>query len=130
MVDSNNADVKPIIENSRTLVPVRFIAESFGADVSFDDATRVIGISLGGKTIQMQLDSAEYTVNGETKTLDVPAKSVNGRTLIPLRALVEALGKEVFWDNRGLIVISETAGLVTEADTKAIDFMVKYAQIY
>ncbi len=130
MVDSNNADVKPIIENSRTLVPVRFIAESFGADVSFDDATRVIGISLGDKTIQMQLDSAEYTVNGETKTLDVPAKSVNGRTLIPLRALVEALGKEVFWDDRGLIVISETAGLVTEADTKAIDFMVKYAQIY
>ena len=130
MVDANNADVKPVIENSRTLVPVRFIAESFGAEVTFDDATRVIGISLGDKTIQMQLDSAEYTVNGETKTLDVPAKSVNGRTLIPLRALVEALGKEVFWDNRGLIVISNEAGLVTEEDKEAIDFMVKYAEMY
>ena len=48
-------------------------------------------------------------VNGSIITLDVPAQTIGGRTLIPLRALVEALGKQVFWDDRGLILISDAA---------------------
>lgn len=131
LIDSSNPDVKPIIDNSRTLVPVRFISESFGANVSWDDATREVGVKLGDKEIKMTLDSESYTVNGETKTLDVPAKSVNGRTLIPLRALVEALGKEVFWDDRGLIVISDEKDFLNaETDKNIIDFMVKYTGKY
>ena len=131
LIDSSNPDVKPIIDNSRTLVPVRFISESFGANVTWDDATREIGVKLGDKEIKMTLDSESYTVNGEAKTLDVPAKSVNGRTLIPLRALVEALGKEVFWDNRGLIVISDEKDFLDEQNDKdLIDYMVKYTGIY
>ena len=131
LIDSANPDVKPIIDNSRTLVPVRFISESFGAKVSWDDATREVGVKLGDKEIKMTLDSESYTVNGEAKTLDVPAKSVNGRTLIPLRALVEALGKDVFWDDRGLIVISDEKDFLNaETDKDIIDFMVKYTGKY
>ena len=131
LIDSANPDVKPIIDNSRTLVPVRFISESFGANVSWDDAAREIGVTLGDKEIKMTLDSESYTVNGEAKTLDVPAKSINGRTLIPLRALVEALGKEVFWDDRGLIAISDQKDFLNaETDKDVIDFMVKYTGKY
>lgn len=58
----------------------------------------------------------KYYVNGEKKELDVPAQTVQDRTLIPLRAMVESLGKQVFWDDKGLIVISNTPGLL---DSKA-----------
>ena len=106
-VDANNVDVKPIIKDGRTLVPVRFIAESFGATVGWDAASRTVTVSANGKDIKLVLDSNKMTVAGTEKELDVPAQAINGRTMIPLRAMVEAIGKKVFWDNRGLIVISD-----------------------
>lgn len=107
-VDENDDKVVPFVaEGDRTLVPVRFISESFGMDVGYDDATRLVTLSGGGYDIAMTLDSAEYTVNGEKKMLDVTAKSYNGRTMIPLRAMAEAIGKKVFWDSSGYIFIGE-----------------------
>ncbi len=106
-VDENNYDVVPFTENGRTLVPVRFIAESFGANVGWDDATQTVSVDYLGRAIRMQIGSNIMTVNGEEHILDVPANTYNSRTLIPLRALSEALGKQVLWDDRGLIVIDD-----------------------
>lgn len=106
-VDENDTAVVPVIVEDRTLVPVRFISEKFGLKVDFDDAARKITISGRGHYVEMTLDSKEYVVDGQQKTLDVPAQVYNDRTLIPLRAMAEAIGKQVFWDGRGLIVISK-----------------------
>ncbi len=113
-VDTQNTEVVPFTENSRTLVPVRFISESFGAKVGWDDATQTVLVNYEDKEIQLVIGSNEMKVNGETVVLDTPANTYNSRTLIPLRALVEALGKEVFWDDRGLIVISDAPVTYTE----------------
>jgi hypothetical protein len=88
------------------LLPVRFIAESFGAKVGWDADTQEITVIDQGKTIKLKLGSNIININGSEKTLDVPAQSINSRTFIPLRALAEAMGKKVFWDDRGLIIIS------------------------
>ena len=106
-VDTANKDVYPFTENDRTLVPVRFISENFGARVDWTEATQTVDITCGDNVIQMVLDSNEMKVNGQTVMLDVPAQTYNDRTLIPLRALAEALCKNVFWDDRGLIIISD-----------------------
>lgn len=107
-VDEKDDKVIPFIaEGDRTLVPVRFISERFGMDVGYDDASRKVTLSGDGYDIVMTLDSAEYTVNGMKKTLDVPAKSYNGRTMIPLRAMAEAIGKKVHWDPSGYIYIGK-----------------------
>ncbi|MBQ4159569.1 MAG: discoidin domain-containing protein, partial [Clostridia bacterium] len=115
MVDTNNAEVVPFTENGRTLVPVRFISESFGAKVSWDEATQTVGVKYLDKDIKLVIGSNEMKVNGEVVYLDVPANTYNSRTLIPLRALVEALGMKVFWDDRGLISIGITDAAYTEA---------------
>lgn len=107
-VDENDEKVVPFVaEGDRTLVPVRFISENFGMDVGYDDASRRVTLTGGGYNIAMTLDSAEYSVNGESKTLDVPAKSYNGRTMIPLRVMAESIGKKVFWDPAGYIYIGD-----------------------
>lgn len=77
------------------------------------------------RDIEMTLDSQTYYVNGEEKTLDVPAQTVQDRTLIPLRAMVESLGKQVFWDEKGLIVISDTPALLdSQKDAALIDSLI------
>jgi len=47
-IDDNNHDVKPIIVNDRTMLPLRFVAESLGCDVDWDNDTRTITITYGG----------------------------------------------------------------------------------
>lgn len=123
-VDTNNAEVKPIVQNGRTLIPVRFVAEKFGARVGWDDATQTVTVNGSGKLVKLVIGSNIMTVNGEETVLDVPAQTINDRTLIPLRALVEALGKTVHWDDRGLIVITEKeASLAPETLTNLVELL-------
>lgn len=116
-VDQDNDSVVPVIKNGRTLIPLRFVAESFGCDVEYDNATRNITIKDDGIDINMTVGETIYTVNGQEKMFDVPVTVDEGRTLIPLRALAEAIKKEVYWDDRGLIAIyPEKAGFVATAN--------------
>ncbi|MDY4977084.1 MAG: stalk domain-containing protein [Clostridia bacterium] len=114
-VDPANKAVVPMVLNDRTLVPVRFIAESFGGTVSWDEATQKVGIVCGDTTIELYIDQTELTVNGQKTELDVPAQVIEDRTMLPLRAVAESLGKTVFWDDAGLIVISDQP-VLTETD--------------
>ena len=124
-IDPDDYDVMPTIVGDRTLVPLRFIAESFGADVEWDGATEGITISLDGKTIKMTLGKQEYTVDGKEFLLDEPAQTMYDRTMVPIRAISEAFDKVVFWDPEGLIVISdEDLELDSETDAAVIDSII------
>lgn len=92
------ADQKPIIDNGRTLVPLRAIFEALGAEVDWDGNTQTVTASRGNIQISLQINSEEMKVNDDTRVLDVPAKLVNGRTMVPVRAISEAFGCNVGWD--------------------------------
>lgn len=124
-VDPQNMAVQPIVKDDRTLVPVRFIAESFGAQVGWDEATSTVTVQNGDTTITLVIDTKDMKVNDQVITLDVPAQTINDRTLIPLRAVAEALGKQVFWDDKGLIVMSDKENLVDKDDTFVIDSLIR-----
>ena len=106
MIDGKEvkSDVVPVVENSRTLVPLRVISETLGADVEWIQSSRQAVIKMTAYTVVFTIDSANYTVNGATRTLDVPAKTVNGRTMIPLRAFAESIGAEVDYSNNTAII--------------------------
>ena len=117
-VDSSDSNVAPIISDDRTLVPVRFISESLGADVDWNSDTQAVTVTKGEKKIEMTIGKNEITVNGTAQAMDVPAQIINGRTMIPLRALAEVgLDKEVFWDASGLIIIGNDAHLLNRTGT-------------
>ena len=96
-------DAAPMIQNDRTYVPFRALAEAFGAEVAYDEATQAVTAELNGVTVVMTIGSATYTVNGEEKTMDV-APFINGsRTMVPVRFAAEAFGIKVIptYDENG-----------------------------
>ncbi len=138
-IDPANPLVVPIVYQDRTLLPVRFIVEALGATVDWDEITRTVTVRYQGKTIQMQENSHVMKIDGKEKTIDVPVMIKEGRTLLPLRALAESLGKYVFWDDRGLILISANpfvadpereADLVSQMVEKfSVDYQMQTAKV-
>jgi len=95
-------EAAPYIKNGRTMVPLRLIAEAFGATVEWIPETRGINISLDlastKHTIGLQVGNPTAIVDGEVFALDVAPEIVNGRTFVPIRFIAEAFGSQVDWD--------------------------------
>ena len=92
-------DAAPIIRNSRTMLPVRFVAENLGATVSWDDATKTVSVKSADTTIEIVIGAATAKVNGAEIALDSPAFIENSRTYLPVRVVAENLGATVSWDD-------------------------------
>lgn len=101
-------DVDPVTENDRTLVPMRSIFEALGATVGWDETTSTATAVNGSDTLQIKIDSTVLMKNGREIILDVPARLIGGRTLVPVRAVSEGLGAEVEWDAEGSRVLITT----------------------
>lgn len=99
-----NFDTKPQFVNGRTMVPLRRIFEELGAYVQWDNATWSAIARKDGIEIRFTIDDYTMYKNGSPNTLDVPAQLINGRTLVPLRAVSEALGCDVGWDGNDNVV--------------------------
>lgn len=89
-------DVRPQIRNGSTLIPLRFVTDKLGGKLTLTGKN--ILIEKGDRQIGMTIGGGTATVNGETVTLDTPSVAVNGRTLVPLRFVSQALGETVKWD--------------------------------
>ena len=87
------------MKDSRTLVPLRAIAEALGATVGFEDTSKTVTLTRGATTVQLQIGNPKASVNGQPVTLDVPGIIMNGRTLVPVRFISEAFGAPVNWDD-------------------------------
>ncbi len=118
-VDSSNSEVKPYVKDSRTLVPVRFISESMGADVGWDAPSSTVTITLGGKVLKLVIGNKTLQVGKEKVLLDVAPEIKEGRTFLPLRSISEAVGKKVFYD-RGLIIISDDEDIFNATAEKSM----------
>ncbi len=97
-------DQLPIIIDGRTLVPVRAIIEAMGGDVLWDDTTNTATLILDNNTIVLTLDSTTAYLNNEVKTLDVPPRLINNRTLMPIRFIAEGFNFKVSWNDTSKIV--------------------------
>ncbi|MFZ5651033.1 MAG: helical backbone metal receptor [Bacillota bacterium] len=113
-------DVKPVIENGRTLVPLRAIFEALGAKVDWEGTTGTVTAVKDGTIIKLVIDSTTALKNDEKANLDVPAKIFNGRTLVPLRFVSEALGARVDWDEANREVLIAAGGVSAAEPAKRI----------
>lgn len=91
-------DAAPVIRNNRTMLPVRFVAESLGAFVNWNGETSTAVILTEDVEISITINKAEALVNGTPVALDSPAFIENNRTYLPVRFVAESLGATVAWD--------------------------------
>ncbi len=104
-----NFTEKPVLENDRILVPIRAIAEDLMFDVGWEPSTQkitlenfntILTLYVGQDTITKELiyASSSYKDKNTVIKIDVPAKVIDSRTYIPLRAISELFGAEVDWN--------------------------------
>jgi len=91
-------DVPPVIENDRTLVPMAAIFTALGAEVSWDGDTYTVTAVKTDTTIVLQIGNTTAYKNGQPIVLDVPPKTINDRTMVPLAFVGNALGANVSWE--------------------------------
>lgn len=87
---SRRTDAAPVITNNRTMVPIRFVAESLGAEVGWHEGTRTVTIYLNGQTLSL-------TIGVMSSGMDVAPYIANERTYVPMRYIAEAFGANVVW---------------------------------
>jgi hypothetical protein len=90
-------DVQPIMSDGRVMVPVRGVFEHMNANVVWDADTHTVVAQRGNDTIRLRVNAYSATINDRHVSLDTPAAIYNGRTMVPLRFLSEALGATVEW---------------------------------
>jgi len=114
-------DQGPIVdENCRTLVPVRFPAETLGSSVTWDQATQRVTIiqpaidQLVATNLVLTLGSSTIMVNGQPRQMDTTPIAYNERTMVPIRFIAEYLGAQVEWYDA-----SGTVHIFTQGQTQA-----------
>ena len=101
--------MEPVIINGRVLVSLRDVFEKMNAQILWNDKEREVTIKKGNNTIIFKIDSKEAIKNSiDVINLDVPAKIINGYTMIPIRAISDSICYNVEWDNNIRTVIIET----------------------
>ena len=143
-------DQSPVIINGRTLVPIRAVCEALGADVYWHDVGK--GIIIVKNEIKLFLTIGENSLQKMTVTdfsellecienaddnfiddikLDVSPQIINNRTVLPIRAVCEALGAEIDWDEKNnTVVITCSKELISKKnqDTKFFDSYIAFAE--
>lgn len=109
-LDGTNVNFKrqsPVIQEGRTLIPVRGVCEQAGFEVFWFKENQQVQILNQGTEVVLQINNLNFTRNGENQTLDVPTQIIGGRTLIPIRAVAESLQMEVEWvASEGLVALT------------------------
>ncbi len=98
-------DVAPIIINDRVMVPVRNIFEALGANVNWMGETQTIFAVKGTDIITMQVGQNSFFKNEDKIEIDSPSVIIDSRTLVPIRAVAEALDTEVFYNQNTRTVV-------------------------
>ncbi len=100
------SEVPSFVYVDRTLVPIRFVAEGFGAEVKWDQATKTATVLHDSKVVKLTIDSNKVVVNNLNKVLDknsipklVTFSNKDSRTMVPVRFVSEVLGYDVNWDD-------------------------------
>ncbi|MFZ5968854.1 MAG: stalk domain-containing protein [Bacillota bacterium] len=113
-------DVKPVIQDGRTLAPMRGVFETLGAALTWDEASKTVKAVKDDMEVAVTIGSYFGEKNGESVKLDVQPVIIDGRTMVPLRFISEALGAEVVWDDaaRSVLITTKASGEAAVTESK------------
>jgi hypothetical protein len=99
--------VAPVVRNGTTLVPLRFVAETFGITPVWDGVFRIIDLPLGTRTVRLQIGQRFAAVDGTRVSLDAAPVILSGVTMVPLRFIADTLGADTQWEpaTRTIVIV-------------------------
>lgn len=101
---TNYMDTSPIIREGRTLLPILYVADPLGAQVTWSSIEKKVTIKKPGKTIELWINNNTAKVNGTSVMIDTGNPNVTpviippGRTMLPLRFIADNLDCDVVWN--------------------------------
>ena len=103
---------QPIIQDGRTLIPLRGVFDTLGYDIFWAGDTKTVTIEKENTVITIVIGQKNYYYNGVSHDIDVPAQIINGSTMLPLRAIAEAAGLGVVWNSeeKTAVLMSDNTG--------------------
>ncbi|MBT9281113.1 MAG: copper amine oxidase N-terminal domain-containing protein [Hydrogenibacillus schlegelii] len=117
-------DAAPFIENSRTYVPVRYLANALGvadANVKWDESARLVTLAEPGfPTVEMTIGEKRVTSNGKATATDVAPVIRDARTMLPAKYVAEALGYTVEWDAQTKTVLANKGTRPSEEELQKV----------
>ncbi|MDR7869242.1 MAG: N-acetylmuramoyl-L-alanine amidase family protein [Tissierellaceae bacterium] len=120
--------VPSFIYIDRTLVPLRFVAESYGAEVSWEQSTKTATVVHKDSTVKLTIDSPIASLNEDVKVLDknsiprlVTFSGDDARTMVPLAFISEILGYEVGYDEDSRVPYINTKPVVEDEKEEPIE---------
>lgn len=117
-------DVKGIIENDRTMIPVRAIAEAFDIPVSWDGENAQVTLN---NNIVLTVGDNKIRRGNEIIESDTPVMEKNDRVYLPLRVLAEELlDKNVLWSDAGLVFLNDDEIMVSASDETNVEMVYRY----
>lgn len=90
-------DTEPFIKDSRTFVPIAFVALALGAEVEWNALLKQVRITKGDKRVELYINKKYYYVNGKRYELDTAPFIKDSRTFVPVSHVALALGARVAW---------------------------------
>ncbi|TQR44258.1 stalk domain-containing protein [Paenibacillus popilliae] len=103
-----NLTAAPFIQTGRTYVPIRFISEKLGANVSWNQSTKEVTIQKDGKTIRWVVGNKQVKINQQTVMSDAPLLLRNNSTFVPVRFVSEQLNTSVeYLGSKKMVIIFE-----------------------
>lgn len=113
---TRNLDAEAVIRNGRTMIPMRFFAESIGVTVNYNKDTRVATFEKDGKVAKVQIDGNEIELSdGRKIKMDCNVLNINDRILIPLTNIAnvfdmtngdikDGINQDIEWDGNSRTV--------------------------
>lgn len=104
-------DVAPFIQNDRTMLPLRYVAESLGAEVKWDNSTRTASFTKDNLTASIQIDGNKIKLSdGKEFTMDAKPVNKNDRVFVSLTNVSkvfnltngdtkDGVSQDIEWDN-------------------------------
>lgn len=108
----------PVIQNGRTLLPVRALVEAMGGGVQWDEASKTVTLTRNNDVIRLTIGRTTAYLNNNPQTLDVAPVIINSRTMLPIRFIAERFGFDVGWNDSDSTVIIKGSGL-SKADSSS-----------
>jgi hypothetical protein len=102
--------------DGRVMVPLRGVLEKMGATVDWDAGSQTVRAAKGDMELELPIGSRTAHINNRAVRLDVPAMTLAGSTMVPLRFVSEALGADVAWSGQRQTVMISTEGRIARND--------------